>query len=150
MTIWAPAEVRPGDSSPSGVHAQVFGKELGSEAAFEMIDAGLETSVLDNFLAVFPQATSAIGKVLGLSERSLARRRSQGRFTPTESDRLYRLVELFDLASTVLEGVEAAAEWMSSPAVALSGRTPLEYAHNEAGARRVTTLLQRIEHGVYS
>lgn len=76
MTFWAPTETRPGDRSPSHVHTQVFGRELRSEAAFEMIDAGLETSVLGNFLAVFPQAGSAIGKVLGLSERSLARRRS--------------------------------------------------------------------------
>jgi len=101
LATWVPAAPKAPDGSSSFVHTAVFGQELGSEAAFELIDAGLERRILDNFLRLFPQADDAVGRVLSLSERSLARRRGHGRLTPTESDRLYRLIELFDQASSV-------------------------------------------------
>lgn len=56
-----------------------------------------------------------------------------GSFTPTESDRLFRLVETYSLAARVPESAEAGDEWLAGPAVALGNRTPLEHLRNEAG-----------------
>ena len=53
-------------------------------------------------------------------------------------------------AVDVMEGVEGARDWMTSPARALGGETPLAYASVEPGAREVDRLLTRIEHGVFS
>jgi uncharacterized protein (DUF2384 family) len=39
---------------------------------------------------------------------------------------------------------------MHSPAVALGDKTPIKYAMNEAGAKRVEQLLTRIDDGVFS
>lgn len=150
MTLWTPAQSGEAAHDPAVIGRRVFGRHLGADAAFELIDRGLEISVLDNFLQLFPGAGSEISTILHLSDRSLARRRSQGRLTPAESDRLFRLVEMYSLATRVLESAEAADEWMGSPAAALDDRAPLEYMRNEAGAQRVSTLLQRIEHSVYS
>jgi len=150
VTTWIPQH--PGDAGavPETVGPHVFGGHLDTEGAFRLIDEGLEISVLDNFLELFPQARPELGLIIGISDRSLVRRRSQGRFTPAESDRLFRLVETYGLATRVLESTGAADEWMASPAVALGDRTPLTYLRNEAGTQRVVALLQRIEHGVYS
>ncbi len=50
----------------------------------------------------------------------------------------------------MLEGEEAAREWLKSPLPALAGKTPLEFADTEPGAQEVEDLLGRIEHGVFS
>ncbi len=150
MTTWTPSSTTRSRSPGRTLLERVLGEAASGDEAFERIEEGLETRVLENFLELVPETRLALGGVLRLSERTLARRRSEGRFTPEESDRLYRLIELYAQAADVLESVEAADEWMNSPAVALGGRTPLAYAHNEAGARRVSTILTRIEHGVFS
>lgn len=150
MPLWTPAQPDEAARNPAVIRQRVFGQHLGADAAFELIDRGLEISVLDNFLKLFPGAGPEISTILHVSERSLARRRSQGRFTPAESDRLFRLVEMYSLASCVLGSAEAADELMRSPAAAFGDRAPLEYMRNEAGAQRVSTLLQRIEHSVCS
>lgn len=150
MIIWTPDPTSPSSGPARLFQERVLGEVLNSDEAFERIEEGLETRVLDNFLSLVPEVSLALRRVLRLSERTLARRRSEGRFTPEESDRLYRIIELYARAADVLESIEAASEWMSSPAVALGGRTPLAYAQNEAGNMRVSALLTRIEYGVFS
>ena len=68
---------------------------------------------------------------------------------PEESDRLYRLVQLYGLAADVMGNEDAGKDFMTTPARALAGRTPLETVRNEAGAKQVEDLLLRIEYGVY-
>jgi putative toxin-antitoxin system antitoxin component (TIGR02293 family) len=128
----------------------VLGAGFSGQAAVSGIEQGLSTSVLDNLVSLAPAVDASVTQLLKISNRTLARRRREGRLNPVESDRLYRLVDLYAEAVDVLDGVEAADEWMRSPAVALGDRTPLQYAVNEAGTQRVKALLTRIAHGVYS
>ena len=67
-----------------------------------------------------------------------------------ESDRLYRIARLYERAAEVLGDAETARRWRKKEAWALGGRTPLEFASNEAGAQEVERLLGRIEYGVFS
>jgi putative toxin-antitoxin system antitoxin component (TIGR02293 family) len=63
----------------------------------------------------------------------------------SEPERLYRqAVELFE------GDVAAAREWLNSPAKAFAGRTPLQAAETEVGAREVENLIRRLEYGVFS
>ncbi|MEX2535647.1 MAG: antitoxin Xre/MbcA/ParS toxin-binding domain-containing protein [Trueperaceae bacterium] len=150
MAVWTP--VLEDDTPDLGreFRQRVLGTDFSGEAAFKSIEQGLNMDALDNLLAFAPDLGHSIAHLLGISDRTLARRRRQGHLTPVESDRLYRLVDLYAEATRVLDGIEAVNEWMQSPAVALGDRTPLEFAANEAGAKRVKALLTRIEHGVYS
>jgi putative toxin-antitoxin system antitoxin component (TIGR02293 family) len=91
-----------------------------------------------------------LAAVVGISERTLARRQRAGRFTAEESERLFRIARLLDVASDVLGGPDAARRWLRSPRPYLGGRTPLAYADTEIGAQVVERLLGRIEHGVVS
>jgi putative toxin-antitoxin system antitoxin component (TIGR02293 family) len=62
-----------------------------------------------------------------------------------------RFARLFRLATELYDGDEEAARaWLSKPARALDGETPLEHAETEAGAREVENLIGRLEHGVYT
>jgi putative toxin-antitoxin system antitoxin component (TIGR02293 family) len=88
---------------------------------------------------------------VGIPERTLARRRSRGKFTPEESERLLRLGTVFEQAVELFEGDNAAAlRWLTAPRKALEGKTPLAYARTELGAREVEDLIGRLEHGVVS
>lgn len=148
MTSWTPKITNP---SPVGeLGEQVFGYPMSDTEAYQRIEDGFEASVLERFDNLFPESISGVRAALKLSERTLARRRSSGRFNAEESDRLYRLISLYLQAADVLESAEAADSWMNSPALALDDYTPLAYAQNEAGARQVHDLLVRIDHGVYS
>lgn len=44
---------------------------------------------------------------------------------------------------------QTSRDWLARPARALGGRTPLEFAETEIGAREVEDLIGRLEHGVY-
>jgi putative toxin-antitoxin system antitoxin component (TIGR02293 family) len=83
--------------------------------------------------------------------RTLARRQSEGKLRPDESDRLFRASALFEKAIDLFEGdVTAAGRWLQAPQEALSNRTPLELASTDVGAREVENLILRLEHGVFS
>lgn len=81
--------------------------------------------------------------------RTLLRRKETGRLHSDESDRVLRVSRLLERAIELFEGNAAAARnWLASPAKALAGHTPLDFARTEAGAREVESLIGRLEHGV--
>jgi putative toxin-antitoxin system antitoxin component (TIGR02293 family) len=94
---------------------------------------------------------AALAGLVGIPERTLARRKSKGKFTPEESERLLRLGTVFEQSVELFEGDRAAAlRWLTAPRKALEGKTPLAYARTELGAREVEDLIGRLEHGVVS
>lgn len=91
-----------------------------------------------------------VGWALGLSSRTLARRKQERRLSPGESDRLFRFVRIAVQVSEVLGGREQASRWLHTPNRALGGQMPLELLDTDLGSRQVEEILGRIEHGVYS
>lgn len=61
-----------------------------------------------------------------------------------------RIMRLFEQAKRVFVTDENTRGWFSAKILALGGRTPLEYAQTEPGAREVESIIGRIEHGVFS
>lgn len=88
--------------------------------------------------------------LLGISKATFHRRKSEGKFSSAESDRVLRFARLMGRATDVLESEENARSWLTSPQAGLGGAVPLDFAETEVGAREVEDLLGRIEHGVYS
>ena len=96
-----------------------------------------------------PVATLAA--VMGIPERTLARRKAAGKFEPNESERLLRIATLFEQCVELFEGdVAAAVRWLTAGKKALNDEAPLAYARTELGAREVEDLIGRVEHGVFS
>ncbi len=86
-------------------------------------------------------------RVLDISERTLQRRRSSGRLSPSESDRLWRITRIWSLALRAFDGEDGEArEWLTSPNRTLSGDTPVEHLDTEPGLRIVEQMLAVIEH----
>jgi putative toxin-antitoxin system antitoxin component (TIGR02293 family) len=94
-------------------------------------------------------STGLLAAVIHISDRTLARRKQEGRLQPDESDRLYRIGRLYQRALEVL-GDPAAQQWLTSPKRFLEGKTPLEFADTEVGAHEIELALGRLEHGVFT
>jgi putative toxin-antitoxin system antitoxin component (TIGR02293 family) len=104
-------------------------------------------------LARFQKATrlplEQIARFVGIPQRTLSRRASEGRLRPDESDRVLRASRVFELAAELFEGdVRAARQWLQTPQRGLGGEVPLEFASTDIGAREVENLIGRLEQGV--
>ena len=131
-------------------HAKGRSLRVGEAAA--RVKAGLPLAEFDALRQLLGLTVEGLAGRIGISIATLSRRRqSGGRLDAGHGDRLLRFARLFRLASELYDGdEEAAREWLSKPARALDGETPLDHAETEAGAREVETLIGRIEHGVYT
>jgi putative toxin-antitoxin system antitoxin component (TIGR02293 family) len=67
--------------------------------------------------------------------------------TVEESDRLVRLARIQALAEDVLGDVEKANRWLREPLGILDGRSPLEVARTDSGARLIEQILAKIDWG---
>lgn len=88
---------------------------------------------------------------IGISPRTLSRRKKEKKLSAAESDRLVTVSRLLSLAVEMFEGdKEKAFRWFRNPNRALGDLTPLEMAATETGSREVENLIGRLEHGVFS
>lgn len=115
------------------------------------VERGFSFKALRQLESYSGLAVSVIASVVGIPERTLARRRAAGKLKPEESERLLRVSTVFEKAVELFEGdVPAAVRWLSTPKKAFDDQSPLAYARTELGAREVENLIGRLEHGVFS
>jgi putative toxin-antitoxin system antitoxin component (TIGR02293 family) len=86
---------------------------------------------------------------LGLSRATIDRRKTAGRLTKDESDKVVRFARLLGHAAHLFGGLDEARQWLKAPQKGLGGAVPLDRAQTEAGAREVENLLGRIAHSVH-
>jgi putative toxin-antitoxin system antitoxin component (TIGR02293 family) len=117
----------------------------------EEIERGFSFSTIETLASTTGMSLLQLAGVLGIPERTLARRRSAGRLAPDESDRLLRVSTIIEKAIDLFEGDHAAAlRWLTTPRKALDNHTPLAYSRTSIGSREVENLIGRLEHGVFS
>lgn len=112
------------------------------------LEEGLSAALLDELRDRLALSPEGMASFLGISTRTLERRREKGTLTSSESERLYRIVRLFQKAMEVFETEEEARRWLKRPQMRLGEQVPLEIARLEPGAREAERLLGRIEHGI--
>lgn len=120
----------------------------GLSGLLESIDEGLPATLVGTMEKRLEIGSEKMAHLLGISPRTLKRRRERGTLNPVESERLYRIDQLFRAATRVFERDEEARSWLKRPQMRLGGEIPLEIARLEPGAREVEHLLGRIEHGI--
>jgi putative toxin-antitoxin system antitoxin component (TIGR02293 family) len=93
-----------------------------------------------------------VARVLGVSTRTLRRQaQSPGRQMPADlASKAWLFAETLAKATEVFGGKEAAEQWMSQPAVGLSGQRPIDLLQTMQGAELVNDFLTRLEYGVYT
>ena len=117
----------------------------------DQIERGLPFKALELLADECGLSPGIIASVIGIAERTLARRKATGRLAPDESGRLLRVATVFEKAVELFEGdVTGAVTWLTTAKKALGHKTPLHYSRTELGAREVENLIGRLEHGVFS
>jgi putative toxin-antitoxin system antitoxin component (TIGR02293 family) len=133
------------------VREQLSAREHASRTVAQ-IKRGLSVEEFDALRELLGVTVEALAKKVGISVATLSRRRR--RHEPLDlvhGDRIVRFARLFRHTRALYDGNDAAARrWLTTPARALGGHTPLEFADTEAGAHEVEDLVGRLEHGVYT
>lgn len=107
---------------------------------------GLDVAALDEVRTWLGLREETLERVLSVSARTLQRRRTgDQRLTPSESDRLWRVLHVIHRAIDALGDEDAARTWLLSPQALLGGETPLERLDTEPGLREVEDMLTVID-----
>jgi putative toxin-antitoxin system antitoxin component (TIGR02293 family) len=120
-----------------------------TDQVISQLKQGLSTDIFDELRQDLNLSDNALSNILLISKRTLDRRREAGRLKTDESDRVLRLIRIFNMAVEVFGSKEKASSWLKKPARGLGGHIPLNYADTEPGAHEVIALLGRIDHGVF-
>lgn len=115
------------------------------------IEKGLPFNALEKVRKATGLPMESLALSIGISQRTLTRRRKEKRLTSFESDRLVSVSRLLAQAVKLFSGdQEKAFNWFRKPNRALGNLSPLAMASTETGAREVENLIGRLEHGVFS
>ena len=112
------------------------------------VEKGLSYIVFQRLVKRLGVSEHRLSKVLGFSAATLHRRKVAGRFKLDESNRLYWLESLLDLADLVLEDPDETQDFMTTGNLALGGAIPLDYSRTAPGLEAVRRLLMQLDHGV--
>jgi putative toxin-antitoxin system antitoxin component (TIGR02293 family) len=115
-----------------------------------IIREGLSSAAIEALAGHLRLSQSELATMLGIPERTLARRKKEGRLTSEESAKLIRVARVFERAHEVFEDADAAIDWLKSANRSLSGQTPFSLLDTDIGAESVMDALGRIAHGVYA
>lgn len=126
------------------------GKQRSAMDWISVVRKGLSAAAIDAMAKAIRVTQSELATTLAIPERTLARRKKEGRLNSEESAKLVRLARVIGRAAETFEDLDAALDWLKSPNAALSGASPLSLLDTEIGAESVTDTLGRIAHGVFA
>lgn len=112
---------------------------------------GLPVKTLPALAEELDVERKVLAKVVGISERTLSRRLSNGsKLSVQESDRTMRVARVMAKATDIFGNAGKAAHWLKTPNRVMEGETPLSLLDTDAGVKWVETILGRIDYGIYS
>jgi putative toxin-antitoxin system antitoxin component (TIGR02293 family) len=93
---------------------------------------------------------STILDLMGVPDRTRARRRHEGVLKADEADRLLRVARVFGEAIRVFGSEGKAALWLKTPSPLFEDSAPLSYLDSDAGAHVVSEEIVRIDFGDFA
>lgn len=130
--------------TPVDVHEYV-GHEMPRKAALTLVSV---------FAYIKPN-DKAMERALGMSERTLHRFKAAPReqnkpLDANQGSRVWAMADVVSKAKEVLGSLEEAERWLTSPAIGLNSKRPIDLMGTMPGAEVVKNLLERMEYGVYT
>jgi putative toxin-antitoxin system antitoxin component (TIGR02293 family) len=117
---------------------------------FKSVEAGVPVETMTSFVSASGVQLKDIYDIV-IPARTLKHRRSRREsLSREESDKLARLVRVFDQAVAVFGDVEQARRWLNKPRKRFDGRTPLQMLPTDVGGRMVEEMLGQIDEGMFA
>lgn len=114
------------------------------------VQKGLPFATFEVVRSEFDISQKQLSEILDISSRTISRRKEMQKFTPVESDRLYRIIRIVKMAEETFGDSDRATTWMKTPNRGLGGDVPLYILNTDIGTQQVEEILQRINYGIYS
>ncbi|OLL33136.1 hypothetical protein BTH42_04135 [Burkholderia sp. SRS-W-2-2016] len=116
----------------------------------QIIRAGMQAMIVERIAKELLQVSlQTLLAGLGLPSSTILRKISkEERLSGSESDRVARVLYIFEQAHEVFEDPNLAAEWMRRPNAELGGLKPLEVLDSQPGYDRVRDILLRATFGI--
>ena len=116
----------------------------------DRIAKGLPFSAFERLQRNTGFSTETLLQLLQIPRRTLTRRKTSGRLSADESERLVRLARVYGRALYLFDGdPDAAKSWLEDAQLAFGGTTPMEMIKTDIGAQEVERLIGQLEHGVF-
>jgi putative toxin-antitoxin system antitoxin component (TIGR02293 family) len=129
-------------------HASQLGTSLRLD--LENVEAGVPLETVTNFISASGVELKDIYDIV-IPARTLKHRRSRRQaLSRDESDKLARLVRVFDQAVSVFGNQEQARNWLNKPKKRFDERTPLHMLRTDLGGRMVEEMLGQIDEGMFA
>ena len=125
-----------------------LGRRISSDVDLgDAVDAGLPLEALHAVVRHVagqdrPLAESMYRAIVGVPVPN------RDRLDPAEGRRLGRLARMVAMAELVWEDVDLARDFLTAVQPQFAGARPIDLSQDEAGARRVESLLMRLEHSL--
>jgi putative toxin-antitoxin system antitoxin component (TIGR02293 family) len=130
------------------VLAKILGVPGGEGSLMEATRKGLPAISASRLAEVGGLTSQQLAAALGVSKRTLARKKGKSRLNAVESDRAVRLARVLTIALEVFSNRKnATIEWLHDPIVALGGKAPVEFLDTDEGLRRVEQVLVQLDYG---
>lgn len=111
---------------------------------------GVKKSAVDQLQGMMGLSQKEVAELLHLTPRTLQRLGGHERLATVASGQLLEIARLFQMALDTLDDEEQAKKWFRTPIPALGHEMPLKLMDTPAGLRWISTILGRVEHGIYS
>lgn len=139
----------PAHNAPHNIW-QVLGIPSRGPDLYRALETGLPYRVYTDLASAIGLDRQSLAKVVDIAPATLQRRVKAGRFTQSESDRIYRLAQVFSAACDLFEGDEQGARrWINQPVKGLGGARPVDMMTTSAETTAVLDLIGRLERGVF-
>ena len=118
--------------------------------SLESVETGIPVETMTNFVSASGVELKDIYEIV-IPARTLKHRRSRREsLSRDESDKLARLVRVFDQAVSVFGEAEQARKWLNTPKKRFDDRTPLHMLRTDFGGRMVEEMLGQIDEGMFA
>ena len=126
-------------------------KNISGLQLIESVEKGFSYTTFERIVKEYSFAVQDLATTIGISQRTLTRRKVEKKLSRFESDRLVSVARMLTQATELFENDKAKTlRWLGAPNRGLGGRTPLQMAQTETGLREVENLIGRLENGVFS
>jgi putative toxin-antitoxin system antitoxin component (TIGR02293 family) len=117
---------------------------------WRQVEAGLPLTTIEEFAAYSGFAMKDLLEVVIPLRTLKHRRQRQEPLSLDESDRLARVVRLWELGVKIFGNPDKARRWLTKPKVRFEERTPLAMMRTEAGGDGVKEMLIQIDEGYFA